>query len=154
MNAYDRNATARRHLDARVNSLTSLGSLDRPPRGWIKAIRNALGMTTEQLARRLGTTQSAVVILEQSEAAYKIRLNSLLKAAEALDCRLVYALVPNRPLESMVRERARQIAADHFHAVQHTMTLEDQAVEDPSAHDREIESMLPQIDPRSLWDKS
>ncbi len=74
----------------------------RPSRGWLKAIREALGMTTAQLGQRLGVVQSRVVAIEQAEAKGTVTLNSLEKAAQALDCRLVYALVPRQSLEDAV----------------------------------------------------
>ncbi|VAX03953.1 hypothetical protein MNBD_GAMMA20-319, partial [hydrothermal vent metagenome] len=89
-------AVARRQLDKRLNLLRDSESFVRPSRGWIKAIREALGMTTTQLAKRLGVVQSRTVAIEQAEAKGSITLNSLEKAANALDCRLVYALVPRK----------------------------------------------------------
>ena len=59
--------TARRYFDSRLDDNTLVQTLQRPPRGWVKAIREALGMTTGQLARRLGVSQRAVVLLERSE---------------------------------------------------------------------------------------
>jgi len=101
-------ATARRQLDKRLSSLQNRELFVRPPRGWLKAIREALGMTTTQLGQRLGVVQSRVVAIEQGESKGSITLNSLEKAAQALDCRLVYALVPEQPLEDMVRLRSWQ----------------------------------------------
>jgi predicted DNA-binding mobile mystery protein A len=81
-----------------------------PVRGLIKAIREALGMTTAQLAKRLDVKQPSVVAIEQSEAKGTIELATLRRVAEALDCTLVYALVPNKPLEAAVRDGARVCA--------------------------------------------
>ena len=77
----DHNAVARRHLDARVHAKAPLEGLVRPPRGWIKAIREALGMTTAQLARRMQISQPAIVLLEQSEASGRIKMETLQRAA-------------------------------------------------------------------------
>ena len=79
------NTTARRHLDARINRQTPVDGLVRPPRGWIKAIREALGMSTAQLARRMGIRQPGVVVLEQSETLAHIKLEALQRAAAALN---------------------------------------------------------------------
>jgi predicted DNA-binding mobile mystery protein A len=84
-------------------------------------------MSAGVLARRLGTTASAVMRLEQSEASDRIQLGTLRRAADALGCEVVYFLVPRRPLEETVREQARKLAAPHAAAVEHTMALEDQA---------------------------
>jgi len=148
----ERNTVARRHLDARLNDKSSIGGLVRPPRGWIKAIREALGMTTAQLARRMEVSQPRVVILERSEASGRIKLETLQRVAAALNCRLVYALVPNEPLETMVHDRARQIAIRHLGAVEHTMRLENQSVESLETRERQLDAMASQIDFRTLWD--
>ena len=78
------------------------------------------------VARRLGVTDQAVAYLEKSEADGSIQLDTLRRAAEALDCTLVYALVPNRSLEAIVDERAHQVARRDVDRVQHSMLLEDQ----------------------------
>ena len=96
---------AARALDMRLARVRD-GSVDRPPRGWLRAIRDALGLTTKQLARRLGVSQPRVVALEKGEIEETVTLASLRRAAEALDCRLIYALVPDRPLVDTLRERA------------------------------------------------
>ena len=67
-------------------------------------------MTTRQLAVRMGLSQSAVSQLERSEIADGIRLESLRRAAEALECNLVYALVPRTTLERTMQDRARLLA--------------------------------------------
>ena len=100
-------AQSRSRLDERFKELGPVKRYASPVRGWIKAIREGLGMSTEQLAKRLGIRQPSVVAMEQSEAKGTIELATLRRVAEALDCTLVYALVPNRPLETMVRDRAR-----------------------------------------------
>src|ERR1700734_8289 len=99
-----------------------------PIRGWVKAIREALGMSTAQLAQRLRIKQPSIVAIEQSEAKGTIELATLRRAAAALDCTLVYALVPNKPLEKMVRDRARLFTRNRRRHVEHTMLLEDQPV--------------------------
>lgn len=100
----------------------------RPPRGWIRAVREALGMTTAQLAARLGIAQPSVVGLEKAEASRTITLETLERAARALDCTLVYALVPRKPLETLVQERAHQVARERLRSISHSMALEDQQV--------------------------
>ncbi len=127
MRPEDREA-ARRQLDKRL-SLLNADALARPPRGWVKAIREALGMTTAQLAKRLGVSQPRVVAIEQAEAKGTITLDSLERAANALDCRLVYALVPRQPLDALVEERAARLASKRLDSTRHTMALEAQALD-------------------------
>jgi len=130
MRAKDR-TVARRQLDKRLDALraTKIGT-QRPPRGWVKAIREALGMTTRQLAARIGVGQSRVVDIEKAEVTGSITLDSLQRAARALDCEFVYALVPHSTLETMVEDRARALATSRIKAARHTMTLEDQRLDE------------------------
>ena len=99
----------------------------RPHIGWIQTIRTALGMTTRQLATRLGVTQSTLAELEKSEAADRITLHSLRRVADALDCDLQYVLVPRTPLKKRVDHQADNIARKQVARVFHSMRLEDQA---------------------------
>jgi len=113
-------------LDRHFDEWQRLRGLARPPRGWIRAVREALGMSAAALAVRLGITAGAVTRLEQSEAADRVQLDTLRRAADALGCDLVYLLVPRRPLNAVVRDRARELAHRQIAAVEQTMRLEDQ----------------------------
>ena len=122
-------ATARRQLDRRLKLLQNTNELARPSRGWVKAIRESLGMTTAQLARRLGVSQPRVVEIEKGEMTSAITLETLERVARALDCRLVYALVPRKPLDTLVEERATQVARRRLATTRHSMRLEAQGVD-------------------------
>ena len=147
-------STAIRQLDRRFAAVRPLLVAARPPKGWVRAIRNALGMTTQQLARRIGVSQSRIPELEQAEVSGNITLKSLERAAEALGCRVVYALVPERPLAETLRAQAEGIANRQLAAVAHSMQLEDQAVQDKAVRkeqrDRLIEQLM--LRPARLWD--
>ena len=97
-----------------------------PSRGWLKEIREAIGRTERQQAERLGISGSTLHKSEQSEAEERISLGQLRKLADGLDCELVYALVPRKPLTDVVQERAAQLAKEEVYGVAHTMSLEDQ----------------------------
>ena len=144
-----------RHLDKRFTTLRPLAKSARPPNGWLRAIRDALGMTTAQLARRIGVTQPRIVELEQSEVSGAVTLHSLQRAAEALGCRVVYALVPDRPLAEVVRARAELVADRQLTSVQHTMALEDQGVRDKEANKLLREMYIRKLlqKPARLWDE-
>ncbi len=144
-------AQSRARLDER---LTQYGTADRylpPGRGWIRAVRQALGMTTAQLALRMGIRQPSIVNLEQSEEKGSIELATLRRAAEALNCTLVYALIPKKPLEAMVRERARAFMRRRRGPVEHTMLLEDQQVKD-GGMEGQIDDAVRETNPRLFWD--
>ena len=119
-------ARARRQLDERLLALKRQVSLPPPPKGWVRAIRDALGMTGAQLGQRLGVSAQTVDALEKSETAGTLQLKNLSRLAEAMNCTLVYALVPNTSLTRIVDERARQIAVHDLARVAHTMRLEAQ----------------------------
>ncbi len=81
-----------------------------------------------------------------------IQLATLRRAAEALDCTLVYVLIPNKPLKTMIRERARKLARRRLQAVDHSMLLENQKVSAKDAEPR-LDELAEDIDPRALWDE-
>ena len=144
-----------RHLDARFSSLRPLAQSARPPKGWLRAIRDALGMTTAQYARRLGVSQPRIIELEQSEISGGVTLNTLQRAAETLGCRLVYVLIPEKPLAETVSARAEFIAERQLKAVEQTMRLENQSVKDTTAakdlRRQFVEELLRR--PARLWDE-
>lgn len=145
-------AQARARLDNRFKAMEPSVRQSPPVRGWIRAIREALGMTAEQLGKRLGVKQPSVVAFEQSEEKGTIELATLRRVAEALDCRLVYALVPNKPLEQTVRERARLFARRRLEPIEHSMALEDQKVARKES-EALIDEILRETDPRRFWDE-
>jgi predicted DNA-binding mobile mystery protein A len=106
-------------------------------------------MSAATLADRLGVTAGAVIRLEQSEAADRVRLETLRRAADALGCDLVYLLVPRRPLTTVVRDRARELAHWQVAAVEQTMQLEDQA----TGRTAELEDQLTErlLERGGLW---
>jgi predicted DNA-binding mobile mystery protein A len=151
MDKTRRAALSRSNLDKRLKQFGDVKRFTAPVRGWTKAVREALGMTTAQLAKRLGVKQPTVVALEQSEAKGTIELANLRRMAEALDCTLVYALVPNEPLEKMVRDRARLFARGRREPVEHSMLLEDQSVTAKDTKKR-LDEILRETNPRLFWD--
>ena len=116
-----------RQLDATLARWRAAELPSRPPSGWLKAIREALGMPATHLAKRLGVAPSTVTRLEASEADDTISLVTLRRAAEALGCELHYALVPKQSLAQTLDTRATQLARARMGAVAHTMALEAQA---------------------------
>jgi predicted DNA-binding mobile mystery protein A len=102
----------------------------RPGSGWVRAIRESVGMSAAAFARRLGMSHAGVRKLESSEASDAITLASLRKLAAALDCELQYALVPRTSLKEMVQRQAETVARERLLPIAHSMALEDQAVED------------------------
>jgi predicted DNA-binding mobile mystery protein A len=143
-------AEARRSLDRTLAPLLKLPRR-RPQRGWVRAIRDALGMTAEQLGDRIGVTQSTIQRLETSEAADTIQLNSLRRLAEGLGCELVYVLVPRETLSATYDAAARDVARRELARVSHSMALEDQAVDDAGDEERLRQFIAEELDPREIW---
>lgn len=155
MRSKDRE-TARRQLDKRLDTMRNAEEFTRPQRGWVKAIREALGMTTAQLAKRLGVSQPRVVGIEQAEAKGAITLDSLERAAHALDCQLVYALVPRKPLDALIAERASHLATTRLNSTRHSMALEAQAL-DLNDEDEQRKRLIRQLIEQAgseLWDET
>ena len=122
-----------------------------PKQGWIRTIRNALGMTADDLALRLGVSGTAVRLLEKSETNATIQLDSLQRVANALDCDVVVSLQPRIPLSEMVQRQARMRAHELAQRVSVTMALEDQAVNSDFIHSK-IESIYEELlNSRGLW---
>jgi predicted DNA-binding mobile mystery protein A len=142
-----------RQLDAALNRWRSADLPPRPASGWLKAIREGLGMTATHLAERLGVTLSTVTRLETSEADDTISLSTLRRAAEALGCELQYALVPKQSLADTLETRATEIARSRMAAISHTMALEAQATsrETVEAQTRELAESLLKGSRRALW---
>lgn len=142
---------ARQRLDERLLALKPEDRFHAPPKGWLRAIRDAVGMTGVQFAKRLGIRPQSVEALEKSEATGAIQLKTLRRAAEALDCTLVYALVPNDSLSAMVDARARKLALHDLGRVAHTMKLEAQGTSDDDLEARVAAYIRDVLKDRDLW---
>ncbi|MEO8620655.1 MAG: mobile mystery protein A [bacterium] len=152
----------RRQLSTALAGYVGVSRTPRPRDGWIAALREAFDMTVRQFAERLGVSPSNVVRMEQRERDDAITLGTLRRAADALDCDLVYAIVPRiaresdasgQLLDGVIQARARDVAAAQLGRVAHTMALEDQAVSyaDLRAQVAERAAALAET-PRQLWD--
>jgi len=116
-------------LERTLQPYLTAGEVLRPQKGWIRAVREALGMTLLELSTRMKSSLSLAAQFEKSEAEYRITLKSLRQAADALGCDLVYALVPKQgTLHELVERAATEEATADVVAVEHTMKLENQAV--------------------------
>lgn len=70
--------------------------VESPNGGWLRTVREALGLSRRVLAERLEVTQAAVRDYEVAETNEAISLATLRRAARSLDCELVVALVPTQ----------------------------------------------------------
>ena len=143
-----------RQLDSRLLRLEPLRWETPPAGGWLKALRQAIGMTAAQLAARLAISQPSVGALEKREADLSITLDTLRRAADALGCDLVYALVPRTPLTGVRDRQALAFAESELARVDHSMRLENQrvATEDTRQLVRESANEYLSSWSRRIWD--
>jgi len=118
------------HIEQLDRKMTAFGRLadSEPSSGWIRAVRETLGMSLEQLGKKMGISAQSVRELEQREAAGTASLKSLNEAARALGLRLAYGVfAPGSSLAKIIHNRARQVAEELVLRTHRTMSLEDQA---------------------------
>jgi predicted DNA-binding mobile mystery protein A len=142
-------------LDAKMKRLntTSIGEL--PSTGWIKATRLALGMSQEQLGKKLQITRQSVQELEKREKEGTITLKTLKEVANVLDIQLVYGFIPNQgSLEALIEKKANELATRIVMRTSNTMKLEDQQNSDKRIQKaiKERTRMLINEMPKILWD--
>jgi predicted DNA-binding mobile mystery protein A len=144
---------ARKQLERRVAPLRDL-QLMAPPRGWMKAIREALGMSTRQLAARMKAAPSRIPAIEKAEVSGATTIKTLREAAAAMNCAFVYAFVPSKPLDDILRDRAAQKAGQNMARLDHTMRLENQPLRKSDLDDeqRRMIDLILAGSPRSLWE--
>jgi predicted DNA-binding mobile mystery protein A len=145
---------ARQQLDKTLTGYESLRQNAPPVKGWVRAIREALGMSGKQLANRLNVSQPRIPRLEQDELSGVVSLKTMRQAAEAMDCVFVYAIIPRTTLEESVRGQARKVAEARMQRVSHSMLLEAQnlsAEEQRASLDAAVEELVREM-PKELWE--
>jgi predicted DNA-binding mobile mystery protein A len=137
----------RKALDKKLMPLRRASTL--PTQGWIKTIREALCMTTTQLAKRLGVKQPRITILEKNEK--NLKLSTLERVAEAMDCKLIYAIVPKYTLEKELKIQATKKAEQILSSVQQQMAMEDQLSSSKTVRNNLIQDLL-NDNTNKIWD--
>jgi predicted DNA-binding mobile mystery protein A len=146
---------ARKQLDTTLKSFRPILDISVPTKGWIRAIRDALGMNGRQLADRLNVTRQRSDQIEKEERRGSITLKAMRRIAEGLDCFFIYGLVPRTSLQETVRIRAKQVATKRLARASHTMSLEGQALrakENKEILSDMIEELMDKL-PTDLWDE-
>jgi predicted DNA-binding mobile mystery protein A len=117
-----------RQVSRSLAPFTEARSNVRPTRGWLRAVRKALGLSLKDVAKSIGVRPSHLISFEKAEARDRITLDSLKKYANAMGCELVYGLVPKSgTFPELAERRARKEAMKRVLPVQHSMALENQA---------------------------
>jgi len=151
----NRKKLVRKQLDKTLLEFRPILDISIPQKGWIRAIRDSLGMSGKQLADRLRVTQQRVSEIERDELSGSVTLKSMRKVADCLDCVFVYALVPQISLEQVVHDRAKQVAEERLKRASQSMLLEGQGLSEDDELDAlsdMIEEMI-ETQPSTLWDE-
>lgn len=135
--------------------LAPLSKILRPAVGWIKTIRETLGMNTRQLGERCNVTSERILKIETDEVDGKTTLATLEKVANAMNCSLVYALVPNDGLLKFIEKTALNKAQSQLKHISHTMTLENQKVSEAALKDQVdiLKEEMTKGNIKKIWDK-
>jgi predicted DNA-binding mobile mystery protein A len=136
-----------------ANSAVGVSPPKKPKEGWVRTIRTALGMSGSQLGERMGLSRNRISVLERKEAEGDITLNQLKELAEQLNCDLTYALVPRKPIEEIIDERAAAIASRNLDANSQNMFLEAQAINEEAKKQlfKQIKEQVIESGGRVLW---
>lgn len=142
-------------LNNKMLGFASLKKTANPPTGWIRAIRTSLGMSLQQLGKRLSVTKQGVLDMENREKDGSITIKSLKEIAFALDMQLVYGFVPNEgSLDALIDKRANELAKQIVKRTAVTMKLENQA-NSKKRIEKAIKERAADIKnemPKMLWD--
>ncbi len=148
-------ASIRRQIDRRFEGRSLASALARPRNGWIRSIRQALGMPLVDLAKQLHVTEGAIRQNESAELDETITMKHLRRAAEGMGCELVYAIIPKTSLESLYEERVRKRAVSDAERIARTMEFERQGVSS-EVTDRHVKNLFRDYmrdPPKDLWDE-
>lgn len=154
MNYWDKKLL-REQIERKIAPLRTYAQTGMSSIGVIKSIREALGMSTAQLGKKVGIDQSRISRLENSEVNGNIKLSSLQKVAQGLGMEFVYGFVPHMTLEEMVRKQAQKIALERMNRLNHTMALELQDLSDEDKKNA-LKDMIDKIlidNPKDFWNK-
>jgi predicted DNA-binding mobile mystery protein A len=147
----------RDQLDRTFEQLSKIKGMQPPVKGWLRSIREALGMSGKQLGERMDVSQPRVVQMEKDEVSGAVTLKTMRQAAEAMDCIFVYAMVPRVSLDETIRQQAKKVAERRLSRTSHTMLLEDQLVsndERAKMLEAKIDDLVREL-PKDFWsDKS
>jgi len=99
-----------------------------PKEGWLRTVRKSLGMSGAQLARRMGVTRALISNTEKAELSGGVTIKAMQQMAEALECRFVYAIVPEGDIEELIESRAQEKAGAIVEKAGKQMALESQTL--------------------------
>lgn len=143
----------KRQVMRELHKLSDMRLVIKPQMGWIRTIREALGMSAEQLGKRLSIIQQRVSAIEKAEPKGTLKLKTLEEVALALNCDLIYFLVPKEPLENMLERQAYKVARKRIEKSSHSMDLEEQSIS-REEKERQIDELAKELlikKSKDLW---
>ncbi len=151
----EKRALQLQQLNSKMQSFAALKELVKPPNGWVKTIRISLGMSMQQLGKRLSITKQGVLDMEKRELEGAITIKSLQQIAHAMDMQLVYGFVPNDgSLDALIEKRATALATQIVMRTANHMKLENQANSEERIESaiKERAAAIQREMPKILWD--
>ncbi len=145
----DNKVILRRSYQKKFNTLKN-SILDIPPQGWLRTIREFLGMTTTQLAQRINVSQPRVVNMEKNEK--NIKISTMERIANALNCDFFYVFIPRENIDDIIYNQAKQKALKILNKVNQNMGLENQLANTDELLEDLIKELLDGNISR-IWDK-
>lgn len=144
---------AKQYRDKVNQAYHQLGTFYLPPEGWLRTLRRALGMSGPQLAKRIGVTKSRISKVEQDELTGSVTIKTMQNMAEAMNCRFVYALVPDKEIEGVIEKRAYDKAREQVKRASTHMALEAQTLskEQLAFEIKRIAHEMVERTPSKLW---
>lgn len=131
--------------------------LSRPQEGWIRTVRQILGMTQKQLAARMSVTPPSLLRLEKAEVHGSTTIKMLERAASSLHCKMVYVLVPEcGSFETLLHQKAQEAAERIVKRASASMHLEGQGV-DADFQKRQIQELTAELirtSDKRIWEMS
>jgi len=149
-----KNSARKQHIQLVNRTAEQLQGIHQPPRGWISLVRHALGMSGRHVANRMGVTRNAVYQAERNELDGAITVAQMRKLAHAMDAEFVYAIVPRKPVDDLIRAQAIRKAQARVRRAGSHMALESQALTEEQTSQRidELADDLVRNPPPDFWE--
>jgi predicted DNA-binding mobile mystery protein A len=143
----------REQVQESLDKFLELTKKPNPKKGWIRTIREVLGMSSYALANRMGCSRTNITSLEQREKKGTISLKALEQVAQAMNCKLVYCFIPLEPFDKILEKQAKVVAKKQIRLINHSMKLEQQGLNPKQLQQQEndlVQELL-QGNPKNLW---
>ena len=150
----NKNQLIRSQLNHSLTAFKSASLAHRPVKGWIKALRNAVGMSARQLGERMGISQQRLTAIESKESTDSLTIHTLKKVAEATNTHFIYGFAPKTDLDTIVKQQAEIYLKKYLNRVKHSMSLEGQSLTESEWQnwlENEIRDLIA-TNPSKIWD--